>query len=253
MKKIAIYTSIVGNIDSLMEPHIIHDQCDYICFVEKGKTVNYKKGVWQFREIPYANKDNRVLSRFVKINPHLVLAEYDYSLWIDGNVTISDYKFYEILWDKIDKEIDYSGVCHWGRDCSYEEAYAILNANKDSVKRIVRSLLFLKRNNFPKHYGMYENNVIFRKHNKQNIIEFDTLWWYLYLKYSHRDQVLHSYCLYKMGICFDYLLPPEYCARNHYSLYYKKHENNDCSINYSNLLIRKFKVWFSKIILGFLN
>jgi hypothetical protein len=214
MKKV-IYTCITNGYDKLIEPLSVNREFDYICFVKKGTIDSYSSKIWSFREIPFDCNDNRVLSRYVKINPHKVLFDYDYSLYIDGNVSIAEYEVYDIINQKIDIRKIYSGMKHWGRDCAYDEAFACLNAKKESFFRIVKTVRFLKSKSFPKHYGLYENNVIFRAHNESRIIQFSDLWWDFYLKYSRRDQLFHSYCLKECNIEFDYLIPEEFCARNY--------------------------------------
>ena len=216
-----IYTSIVGGFDNLIQPKFVDDSFDYICFVKKGQTDTKRQGIWQIVEIPYDNCDNRILSRFPKLMPHKVLSQYDYSLWMDGNVSINDARLYEIIDKKIEDGILYSGVNHWGRDCAYDEAAGIANKVKEPLFSLAKTVRFLRKERFPKHYGLYENNVILRKHNNQ---KFDNLWWDLFCKYAKRDQLCHQYCYKKFGLDFDYLLPKEYCARNHPYFTYVKHQ-----------------------------
>lgn len=177
-----IYTSIVGDFDNLIQPPVFDKDFDYICFVKKGQLNKDRIGIWTIREIPFINNDNRMISRYPKLQPHKLLAEYEYSLWVDGNVSIKDDMIYKIIKNKIKDNIKYSGLNHWGRDCVYDEAAGIANLNKESFFNLVRTVIFLKKQNFPKHYGLYENNVILRKHNDSNIINFDNLWWRLFSK-----------------------------------------------------------------------
>lgn len=218
-----IYTCIVGGFDSIIQPESVDDTYDYICFVEKGKTTESRIGIWQLREIPFEHKNSRVLSRFPKLRPHIVLPEYEYSLWLDGNVSIKEKSLYGIIEEKINNGIKYSGLCHWGRDCAYEEAIGCANSRKEPFLSLLRTIHFLKRSNFPRHYGLYENNVIFRSHKDENIIKFDDMWWNLYLKYSNRDQLCHPFCYRECGLEFDYILPRGYCSRNHPTFLYVKH------------------------------
>lgn len=247
MRKV-IYTCITNKYDSLLDPIVIDSEYDYICFVKKGTLNKYKSKVWSFREIPYTNNNERILSRYVKINPHIVLSEYNYSLYIDGNVSIATSEIYDIINTKINNKVIYSGIKHWGRDCAYEEAYACINARKDSFLNIIKTIKFLKSKRFPSNYGLFENNVIFRMHNNNEIVRFSNMWWYYYLKYSHRDQLIHSYCLKECDIKIDYLFTEAYCARNHDTFIYKKHEGKQKKITKYNYLIRKSKVLLAKVL-----
>ena len=223
MKNAVIYTCITGEYDSLMEPAAVDPDFDYVCFVEKGKKTSDRYGIWEIREMDFSQEDKAVLSRYPKINPHILLPEFEYSVWIDGNIVIKDSFFYDVIHQKIRSGVIYSGMKHLERDCAYREVAKCIDARVDSRIRLIRALVFLKKNHFPKHFGMYENNVIFRRHNSLKIIEFDTLWWRLFMDYTHRDQILHPYCMMKCGIGFDFLFPPPYCARNHWSLRYTDH------------------------------
>lgn len=222
--KKVIYTSIVGGFDSLIQPPAIDSSFDYICFVKKGHSQSRQQGVWKIEEIPFECSDSRKLSRYPKLLPHKLLSQYNYSLWIDGNVSINDARLYEIIDKKIEDGILYSGVNHWGRDCAYDEAAGIANKVKEPLFSLAKTVRFLRKERFPKHYGLYENNVILRKHNNQKIVDFDNLWWDLFCKYAKRDQLCHPYCYKKFGLDFDYLLPKEYCARNHPYFTYVKHQ-----------------------------
>ena len=222
--KKVIYTSIVGGYDALIQPTAIDESFDYICFVEKGKREIKQKGIWKIEEISYDNSDNRLQSRYPKLMPHKVLSQYEYSLWIDGNVSVNDHRLYEIIDNKIANGILYSGVKHWGRDCAYDEAVGVANKVKEPLLNLVKTVLFLKKQHFPKHFGLYENNVILRKHNAPEVVEFDNIWWNLFCQYAKRDQLCHPFCYMSLGLAFDYLLPKEYCARNHPYFIYVPHK-----------------------------
>jgi hypothetical protein len=224
--KKVIYTCIVGGYDTLMQPAVIDDSFDYICFVKKGQRHSEKQGVWRIEEIPYDCPSGKQLSAYTKLQPHVVLSQYDYSLWIDGNISINDAGIYEVIDKKIEEGVSYSGVNHLIRDCAYDDAAAVAYCHtKVPMLSLIRTVLFLKKEHFPMHYGLYETGVTFRKHNDPTIVKFDNLWWQLFCKYAKRDQLCHTYCLKKFGIEFNYLLPKEYCARNHPYFNYVMHNN----------------------------
>ena len=223
MNKKVVYTSIIGEYDTLIQPPAIDESFDYICFVKKGQCQSRKQGIWSIEEIPYDCTNDKQLSSYTKLQPHVVLSQYDYSLWIDGNVSINDIQLYDTINKKIEEGVIYSGLKHWRSDCAYEDLAEVAFFSKAPIFSLYRTLFFLKCKRFPRHYGLNENNVIFRKHNDQTIMKFDNCWWYLFRKYAKRDQLCHPYCLKKFGIEFDYLVPEDYCARNHHFFTYVKH------------------------------
>ena len=61
-------------------------------------------------------------------------------------------------------------------------------------------LSFLKKKGMPRHYGLNETNVIYRKHTESSIINLMESWWNCIRDISKRDQLSFSYVLWKNGI-----------------------------------------------------
>ncbi len=237
MNRKVVYTSIVGGFDSLTQPFVIDETFDYVCFVRKGQMSEKLIGIWTIVEIPYENDNDRILSRYPKMLPHIVLPNYDYSLWIDGNVTIRTKEIYDIVNQKICDNVIYSGLNHWSRDCAYDDAAGCVMSSKDSLKSILKTVRFLKKEKFPKHWGLFENNVIFRKHHDKQIVQFDELWWDTFLKEARRDQLIFPYCFRKVGLEKNYLLPKEYCSRNHNAFLHVKHSVQKKQLNFVERMV----------------
>ena len=82
--KIAIYTSIFGDYDSLIENQFQIEGIDYLCFTD----INLKSNTWKIiKSTPIYSDPNRNAKKY-KILPHRYLKDYDYSIWIDGNFTV---------------------------------------------------------------------------------------------------------------------------------------------------------------------
>lgn len=249
MNKIAIYTCIIAGYDVLQQPSSCSPLFDYICFVKKNTLTKHRDGVWFIRELDYVNDSDVILSRYPKINPHLVLSEYEYSLWIDGNLSVNNEELYRLILNKVQSNILYSGVKHWSRNCVYDEALAIVYTGKDSFSNIVSTIRYLSRCTFPRHYGMAENNVILRKHNDPKVIAMDSMWWNLFTTLSKRDQMTFSYSLESAGIKWDFLLPYNSCARNHYTFSCQTHGNSVQVVTMFSKIYRKILGNIKKIIL----
>lgn len=210
MKKLVIYTCVTGAYDKVRTPSVIPSWADYRCFDEN------------FCDAP-KGLDDSMLSRWFKLNPHLLFPDYEYSLWIDGNIDIRGDEIYSIIESQMGTGVLYSGIRHPERDDVYEEAMRILSNRRETPRRLRRTVRFLRKEGFPEHWGLMENNVILRRHNAPEVVAFDELWWSLMLRYSHRDQMTQSYCLWKTGIRPEYLLPEGFSARNHPSFAYTYH------------------------------
>ena len=223
MKRIAIYTCVTGGYDYLHAPAILDPDVDYLCFVPSHCHTEEVDG-WIVRTFDYVGKTMQDTSRFPKLNPHIVLPDYEYSLWIDGNVTLTSHELIDIVKGKINSGRVYSGIRHPRGGDIYEEALRCLRGKRDSFINIFRSVRYLRREGFPKGIPVMENNVVFRKHLDPGIIETDCLWWRLYLKYSKRDQLSLMYCLKKFNIPLDLLIPEGYSAKNWTGLHLYRHK-----------------------------
>lgn len=225
--KIVIYTAITGGYDRLVQPMVTDDRIDFVCFTEDVK--DNEIGVWHIRKIDYTNKDKTRIARFVKLNPHILLPDYKYSLWIDANVRITHEYIYERIFSLINNEVELASINHWGRNCLYEEAKICIAANKDSIYKILQSIIFLKINKYPHNNGLCETNVVFRNHSSNTVMQFNQLWWKLLCKYSKRDQLGFNYCLWKLAVGMEFFLEEGYSARNHFAFEYVKHPVKEIS------------------------
>lgn len=213
MKKV-VYTALTGSYDALEQHQYVNPEYDYICFSNDFGDKK-KIGIWTIRKIDYPSDDKQLQSRYPKLQPHEVLPEYDISLYVDANVNILTPYIFKRIEELLKEGVLLAGVKHQFRDCLYEEGYRVWIGGVDkNIDVIRRQLSYYKQDGFPRHFGMYEANVIFRQHNDPLIIKQCDEWWRLRLNYSKRDQLGYSYTLWKYNILFVYLLPEDQWARN---------------------------------------
>ena len=222
MKKFVIYTVQTGGYDNIQQPIVVDDRFDYILFTDFSECKN--NGIWQVRNIPYKNIDMTRLSRYPKMHPNNLLKEYAASLYIDANVQITGQRIYDRVVECFEQKVDWAGVKHPYRDCIYDEAYAIYGL--DTEKNIFRWCHRLRAEKYPRHNGLFENNIIFRTHN--NITrEVNELWWNLYEAYTRRDQLTLFYVLWKNPtVKITLLLPAGESSWNSSTVKVNKHNNN---------------------------
>lgn len=205
--KCVIYTALTGGYDNLIQPKSIAKDFDYICFTNND--MGAKVGAWNIQRIPYITDDLQRLSRFPKMHPHILLADYDYSLYIDANVCIENDDFYDIIRRKIKEGAMLSGVKHPLRDDVYEEFWYVWILRKEKNLKVMRKeYQFLLGQGFPRKYGMYEANIILRNHHDATVIKQCEEWWHLVNLMSKRDQLSYSYTLWKYHIPFDFMFIP---------------------------------------------
>ena len=125
MSKYVIYTCIVGGYDELLQPAVTDPDFDFVCFVGRGEKTADRIGAWAVREFDCGLEDLRIVSRYPKMHPHVLLPEYEASVWIDGNVRIMDGTIFEAVRARMADGSVYAGVRHPSRDCLYAEAWKL--------------------------------------------------------------------------------------------------------------------------------
>ena len=196
--KIAIYTVSTGGYDNIKEPIYVDENIDYYVFTNQELNPN---SVWKKIELPQEIEEFSSLekARYLKTHPHLFFKNYDYSMFIDGNVQITcDIRplFYTL---------EESGKLmaihrHQVRDCVYDEARAIKAVNKAPKKLIDQQTAQYKTEGFPAHFGLFETNIVIRKQNAPKCIAVMETWWNEIHKWTKRDQVSFTYALWKNGL-----------------------------------------------------
>lgn len=221
MNKTVIYTCIVNNYTKLQEPALKDSEYDYVCFTDN---MNIPTSLaWKIRPIPYKNSNHAKTSRFVKLNPHLVFPEYEYSIWMDSNIVIAGNFIYNKTKELIENKTLLAIPIHPKRNCIYDEAMVCIKDGRDNKKVILKQMEFLRNEGFPEGFGLYENNIIFRKHNAPAIISLDEAWWDIYIRFSKRDQLSLCYLLWKKQISCIPLLKNGVNVRNHVDFKYIYH------------------------------
>lgn len=236
MNRKVIYTCLTGKYDSLKDPDYVKQDWDYICFTDDLKQSDYK--IWNLKQIPFKSKSKIVLSRFPKINPHLVLPEYEYSIYHDSNINVVNSYIYDRAEELINQNVAISIPRHPYRKCIYDEAETCIREGRSLKKPVIKLTAYLKSQHFPEAYGLFENNFIFREHKKENIKLLSNAWWDLFYHYAKRDQLSLVFLLWKFQISCMPFFKNGSNVRNHYSIKYYSH---NVGINYK-IKCRIFKL-----------
>ena len=201
-KKKVIYTCITGNYVDLQLHEYIDSEWDYVCFTDNEQLLEYKQyGVWKIRPVVFTELDNTLNNRLHKTHPDVLFPDYDESIYIDGNMNIVSSYVFDCV-NKTEKNLIIPK--HWKDDCVYEEIQNVINVivpdGGEKIENVMKMKDFLEKENFPHHYGLNENNFIYRKHNEKTVIKIMNEWWNFIKNYTKRDQLSLSYVLYKNSI-----------------------------------------------------
>lgn len=228
MNQIALYTVLTGAYDVLRQPEYIDDNIVYICFTNDDIDEE-KLGIWNRRIIPVSGLDNQRLSRFPKLNPHLVLPDFEYSVYMDANLSISSKNFYWRIKELVDSKVLFAGVKNGWRQCTYDEGFRCILSRLDTPSKILLEMRYLKKEGFPENYGMYEANLIFRKHNDNIIKTQSEMWWNTVQRFARRDQLCLAYTLWKCELPWMYFFPDGSNTHNNSSVTFYEHPHRSLS------------------------
>lgn len=210
MIKKVIYTTIFGGYDNLVEPHFVPDGWDFVCFTDD----DIESDVWNIVKVKTFYNDNTRNAKQFKVLPHRHLSEYDYSIFIDGNMTIRNNPD-ELIKNYLNTSniafFDHNKNLLDPRDCIYKEAEVIFefgkrNGNyKDNPVLIRNQIQKYFDKGYPKNNGLITGMVILRRHNEKDCIRAMEDWW-TEIKYnSRRDQLSFNYVAWKNNTNFNYL------------------------------------------------
>ena len=200
--KKVIYTALTGSYDALKQPAVIREDWDYICFTE----VDGQEGVWQLRCIDFEGS-NVEKARQVKLQPQCVLPEYEVSVWVDANICITGDEFYDKIESALSEGILFGALPHGKRDCVFDELCVCYALGRISWKQAYTHLRRLMAMRMPRHAGLYETNVLLRRHLHPDVVGLDNAWWDLFRRCSTRDQLTFTPVLACPAACGNTALP----------------------------------------------
>lgn len=151
------------------------------------------------------NLDATRFARRIKIMSHQYLCEYEYTLFIDGNIQIlKNLEGYILKYINLDFKLGM--IKHpWGNNCLYKEGMGCIDWGKDTSEKILPQLEKYRELGIPENLGMVESNIIFRNNNDPKIQFLMEEWWKEVLNHSKRDQISFNYVMYKNNHKYELL------------------------------------------------
>lgn len=198
--KIVIYTVIIGPYDGLL-PQPRFKGVDYICFTDQP----FRSKTWKIVPLSSNNLSPARLSRDPKINPHMYLKTYDYSVYIDGNILVLRHPktlFLEVLKNAPMGIYDHNQASD-ARDCVYKEHQAIIDLYKntgvlkDDLELMESHMQRYKAAGYPEHNGLIAASVMLREHHHPEVVKTMSTWWEEFSNGSKRDQLSFNYAAWK--------------------------------------------------------
>ncbi len=229
-KKIIIYTAIMGDKDELIEPSFVSLDCDYVCFSD----INRESNIWQVIKKDFDPIGDKVRSaRKYKILTHKYFPDYDYSIWVDGNLEIK-HDLVELI-DQYLSDANFATFDHanyksnpahnklqalvnyfkrdykFVRHCVYEEAEALIEMNKQGVykddeQKIRKQMARYRTEAYPENNSILQSAILVRRHNESDVVRTAEDWWTEIVNGSRRDQLSFNYVAWKNNFKFNYIV-----------------------------------------------
>ena len=220
-KKIVAYTCISGSYDTLKEVINPEPNIKYICFTDQ----DIQSETWEVRRIPeflnYLEQTKR--ARCLKILPHLFLEEYEFSVWVDGNI--------QVIGDinklvEENKNFYFSIPKHPDRICVYEEGRAVISLQKDTSESVNSQIQKYKDLGYPENHGLVQSNVIIREHNNKDCVKIGEGWWIELLFNSKRDQLSFNFSIWNKDYKIN-IIKPSIVSSEHFQIYTHTHKGGN--------------------------
>ena len=220
--RVALYTAIVSNYDTLKLPQVLNERVDYIVYADRPLTSGLPYTV---RPITYFNADPTRTARYIKTHPHTHLGDYDVAVWIDANICLLE-DIYPFVRTFLNSKEPVAGIKHPTRESLLEEAAACIKLGKDDRSVIEDQMNRYRSAGFDCN-DLVESNVMMFDLRDERTSRFLNDWWQEIDKGSKRDQLSINYALRNHSITPHALLEPPLTARNHPSFVLVKHGHGD--------------------------
>lgn len=202
--KIAVYSCIVGPYDRLIEPVFVEPGVDYLMFTDQDIPVSSswkKMDITQMED--YGKLSNSMMNRKIKIMQCRTLQEYDYTIYIDGNIEVVSGLSPIIA----DMGLTSFGVhYHRARDCIFDEVVSVKHLKRIAGEEMDQQMRIYIKDGFPRHFGMFENSILIRDNRDDETLLLMREWWDEFCRFPTRDQLSLPYVIWKQGYSKDKIL-----------------------------------------------
>jgi len=208
---VVVYTAVFDDYDVLLQPQNVPEHVDFVCFTDDPEIAT---GRWEPRELTGAAPPRDQTAR-AKMLPHEYFPEYEYSIWVDGNLGIVD-DVTELIDDAESGIVSFD---HPRRDCIYDEAEFCVEHGLADPDTVAAQMDRYRDAGFPESYGLSDVVVLVRRHHDPQVKAVMQTWWEEFQRGATRTQLSFEYALWKHGYEPD-RLEMEFTMKN--SKYFRK-------------------------------
>lgn len=199
---IVVYTAIFGDYDVLIEPSVIEDHIDYVCFTDDPKI---NSNIWEVRHIK-PRYGPSLTNRYIKTHPHEFLSEYEISIYVDGNIQIQDSLSERVV--EFLEHHDFAVHSHPDRNSLFAEAEVCIEKGLVDHSTATAQIEKYRTEGFQDKMGLSENRVLYRRHKSEDLQIAMEEWWTEIYSETSRDQLSLMYILWDNNLRFQMISNP---------------------------------------------
>ena len=193
--RVAIYTAISDNYNSIKLPERLNPDFGYILFTDLPAP---DTKIWQLRPMTCLHSDKARSARYIKTHPHLLLEGYDVAVWIDANIMILD-GLDNMIETFLSSGKAVGAIPHPLRNSIYEEIAACEERSKDEAD-VMREQIAKYADEGFFHHDLIESNFMIFDLRHEKMARFLDTWWREIDNHSKRDQLSLNYSLAEAGL-----------------------------------------------------
>jgi GT2 family glycosyltransferase len=217
--KVAIYTTIAGDYDSVKLPSVLDPRFDFFLFSDVPRSGG---GAWQVKPITAFDNDPTRMARYVKTHPHALLGHYEFAIWIDSNIMILG-DIHVLLDSFIESGTVVAAFPHPYRTSIYEEVGACIAQGLDDAETMREQIARYRKAGFA-HQDLIESSVMMFDLRDRRVLAFLDRWWSEIERGSRRDQLSLNYALAQTGLDWHRIAAPPESVRTHPMLAFGGHD-----------------------------
>lgn len=190
-----VYTCVTGGYDDVSAPAEVDPSVNYVCFSDQPDRAI--KG-WEMRAVPIEWGGGAKANRYAKMHPHLLFPGHEKSVYVDGNIEVISG-----IRTLMDAALAHEPIAlyeHPFRKSIFDEAEECVAIGFDWRWRIMSQMRRYEQAGFPEAFGLYECNVLFRRHHDNRVIQLMDFWWNEYSNGVKRDQLSFPYLAWRIGL-----------------------------------------------------
>lgn len=192
-QKKLFYTVMTGGYDHLNEIPRPLPNWDYVCFTDNP---NVQSKTWRIEPIKnVSDLDYGRLSRYYKINNHLVDSDYFLSVYVDANMRIRG-NLDNFLSHALPTDKPLGMMLHPFHASLAEEVELCVATSKDDELLLREQLrYYIEEKGFKDHLPHITGRLIIRRSGDEEVQKIMETWFSQLLRWSRRDQVSFNYSL----------------------------------------------------------